>query len=243
MEAVFQCRGLCLNFGELKAVDQVSFSVAPGELLGIIGPNGAGKTSLFNLISGVMRPSAGEARFQGRNLIGLPPHQIARMGLARTFQIVKPFRGMTVRENVAVGIIYVRRFPVKEAVREADGILEMIGLAGKAGELAAQLSLPHMKRLELAKALGTGPKLLLLDEIMAGLNPTEVQEVMEVVQGINRRGVTILMIEHVMRAVMGISHRVLVLHQGRNLTVGKPEEVANHPEVIEAYLGTKHTHH
>ena len=239
MPSLLEGRALSRRFGALPAVDGLDFAVEPGEILGVIGPYGAGKTTLLNLISGLLPPTTGEVRFRGEAITGRAPHVIAAAGIARTFQVVKPLRGLTVRENVALGAMFGRvaeRRPTRAALAKADEVLAFVGLAERAGAPVGALTIADLKRLELARALAMDPLLLLLDEVMAGLNPKEVGWVMGLVQEVNRRGVTILMIEHVMKAIMGISHRVLVLHHGRRIALGSPQAVSQDPAVIEAYL-------
>jgi branched-chain amino acid transport system ATP-binding protein len=227
------------TFGGLRAVHRVSAHVVEGEILGLIGPNGAGKTTLFNLISGLYRPEQGRILFQGHEITAAEPHHRCRQGIARTFQLVRPFGSMTVLQNVAVGRVYGR-----EAVgcrwraeAEAREILDLVGLAPRAGDLAHSLTLVNRKRLELARALATRPKLLLLDELMAGLNPSEVLGAMELIRRIRATGVTILMVEHLVKSVFDISDRVMVMHAGEKIAEGPPETVANDRHVIDAYLG------
>jgi branched-chain amino acid transport system ATP-binding protein len=235
---ILEVRDVTKRFGGLQALSEVTFELSAGEILGLIGPNGAGKTTLFNVINGVYTPSKGKVIFRGEDITGFPPYEVAGRGLARAYQVVRPLNDLTVRENVMVGACFGReRFSLSEAARVADEVLDQVGLAGKAGLLAGSINVAEKKRLELARALGSQPYLLLLDEVLAGLNPSEIAMMMETIRQIRDNGVTILMIEHVMQAVMSISDRVLVLDYGALIAQGPPQEVVNDPQVIEAYLG------
>ena len=224
------------RFGGLLAVDDVSLAAVEGRITGLIGPNGAGKTTLFALISGFLRPSSGTIRYCGMDITGEPPYRMARRGIARTFQIAQPFAGLTVRENILVGAHL--RHPVREAaVAAAEQVGRELGLDAMLDRPTDTLTVAGRKRLELAKALATEPKLLLLDEVLAGLNPSEIRDIVPVIRALCRRGITIMMIEHVMQAVMSLAEQVFVLAEGRIIAQGTPSQVAADPGVVEAYLG------
>jgi branched-chain amino acid transport system ATP-binding protein len=231
------------RFGGVAAVDGVTFSVESGEILGIIGPNGAGKTTLLNCISGVYRLDGGDIRWHGASISGLSPYKVARLGVGRTFQIVKPFGSMTVRENVVVGALFGSdegRPVLRAALHEADSVLELVGLRAKADLPVSVLTIPDRKRLEVARAVATRPRLLLLDEVMAGLNDVEIDDALDMVRTVHETGVTVVLIEHVMRVIVGVCKRVVVLDVGRALADGTPEVVLRDQRVIEAYLGERY---
>jgi branched-chain amino acid transport system ATP-binding protein len=228
--------GLCKSFRGLRAVQNASFAVPEGAIVGLIGPNGAGKTTCFNMIAGVLRPDAGELRFAGQEIGGWRPDQVCAAGIGRTFQIVKPFASLSLLDNVVVGAL-LRDKNVSAAKKLAAEIIERLGLGAKRDLPASSLTLPDRKRLEVARALATRPKLLLLDEVMAGLRPTECDQMVAVFRELNRGGLTILLIEHVMRAVMALAQRVVVLHHGEIIAQGAPAEVVRDPAVLECYLG------
>ncbi len=238
---ILEVKDLVKRFGGLVALDHVSFSVYEREIVGLIGPNGAGKTTLFNCITGVYKPDEGKVIFRGFDVTGWPPHAIARLGMVRTFQIVKPFSEMTVKQNVMVGALFGKQTPrvdMDEAERIAEEILEFLGLEDKADLPAGTLNIHEKKMLELARALAAKPDLLLLDEVLAGLTPAEVEHMLELIARIrDEKGVTIIMVEHLMHAVMNIAERVIVLNFGRKIAEGPPEAIVKNPQVIEAYLG------
>lgn len=237
MAALLEVEGLSKSFSGLRAAQDVSFAIPEGGIVALIGPNGAGKTTCFNLIAGVFKPDSGVVKLGGQRIDGRRPDQICRAGIGRTFQLVKPFAGMSVLDNVMVGALNACR-TVRAARSHAEQVLEILGLAGKSGQPAASLTLPERKRLEVARALATKPRILLLDEVMAGLTPTEIDLMVELLQELNsKQSLTILLIEHVMRAVMAISRRVIVMHHGVVISTGTPDEVTRDPVVIECYLG------
>ena len=226
------------SFGGVRAVGDVSFTLHQGELVGVMGPNGSGKTTLFNLIAGALRPDSGQIRFAGHAIGGLAPHRVCAQGVARTFQLVRAFAGLSARENVLVGRLYGRdRHAAGDATAEADRLLSLVGLQGRGNVPATQLTLIDRKRLELARALATAPKLLLLDEFMAGLNPVETAEAMAVIRLLQTQGLSVLMVEHIVWALMDLCGRLIVLSAGEKIAEGPPAAVAADPAVLDAYLG------
>ena len=239
---MLEVRDLSRRFGGVWALRDVTFSVAEGEILGVIGPNGSGKTTLINVITGQLRPTRGQVVIEGRDVTGLRPWVVSHDRVARTFQIVKPFRGLTVRENVAIGAMHGnnRDRTVREALVTADGLLELVGIAHRAHSAPSELNVADARRLELAKALATRPRLLFVDEVMAGLRPQEIEAAVALIHQLRDGGITIVAVEHVIKAITSISDRVLVLHQGRILVSGTADEVLADPRVVEAYLGHRY---
>jgi branched-chain amino acid transport system ATP-binding protein len=240
---ILEGRSITKRFAGLVAVNDVDFTLEQGEILGLIGPNGAGKTTLVNVISGVYAPTVGRVYFKGVEISGKKPYRIGRMGVSRTFQIVKPFPGMTVKENAAVGAMYGaggRRKSVREAIAKAEEILAFVGLADSMSKSADQLSVASRKRLEMAKALAMEPQVVLFDEVMAGLNFREIDQAVEMIKKIRSSGISILVIEHVMRAIKSLCDRIFVLHHGEKIADGPVEEVLNDGNVIKAYLGRRY---
>jgi branched-chain amino acid transport system ATP-binding protein len=239
MTALLSVAGVSKRFRGLLAVDNVSFAVAPGDILAVIGPNGAGKTTLFNMVAGVLAPDDGTIRFDGERIDRLAPDAVCRRGIGRTFQIVRPFPALSVEDNVVIGAL-LRRHDVASARRHALAVLERLDLLDKRAQPAAALTLPDRKRLEVARALATDPKLLLLDEVMAGLRPTETDRMVAILSALNREsGLTIVLIEHVMRAVMALARRIVVLHHGAAIAAGPPAAIVRDPAVIHSYLGAE----
>jgi branched-chain amino acid transport system ATP-binding protein len=244
MTAELEIQHVTRRFAGLVAVSNVSFTLQSGEILGIIGPNGAGKTTLISLISGTLDPTSGNILFEGKSIIGLPAYRRARLGIGRTFQIMRPFPGLSVLDNVAVGALFGHgggRAKLAQAREQARGYLDFVGLGKFVDQRADELGGPGRKRLELAKALAMEPKVLLCDEVMAGLNLVEIDEVIEVIRKVRDKGISILVIEHVIKAIKSLSDRLLVLHHGEKIAEGKPDEVLSNTTVVEAYLGKRRT--
>jgi branched-chain amino acid transport system ATP-binding protein len=238
MSILLQVQGITKRFGGLQALTHVTFDLPEGQILGLIGPNGAGKTTLFNTINGVYKPEQGRIVFRGQDVTGKKPYHLANMGMARTHQIVRPLNELTVRENVMAGACFGHENqPLGHAASIAEEVLTFVGLVVRADQLAGSLNIAQKKRLEMARALAAHPYLLLLDEVLAGLNASEIDGMVQTVLKIREQGVTILMIEHVMKAVMNVSDRIMVLDYGEQIAEGSPQEIVNNPRVIEAYLG------
>jgi branched-chain amino acid transport system ATP-binding protein len=235
---LLQVNGVSRWFGGLRAVDEVSFDLDSHEIVGLIGPNGAGKTTLFETISGFIRPTQGIVTFDGNDITGQPPHRLARLGIGRTFQIVQPFREVSVLKNVIAGVVGPNR-ETSDPRAEALAVLTRVKLDHRASVLARNLSLPEKKRLEIARALATEPKVLLLDEAMAGLTQQGVKLAIDLVRDIHRSGITLVIVEHIMEVIMSLASRVVVFHQGKEIARGSPREVTANPAVIAAYLGTR----
>ncbi|MGC8825590.1 MAG: ABC transporter ATP-binding protein [Anaerolineae bacterium] len=236
---LLRVEGLSKSFGGLQAVSGVSFQVAEGEILGLIGPNGSGKTTVLNLITGYLKPSAGAIWFCDENIVNLPCHQICRRGISRTFQLTKPFLNITALDNVLVGRMYGRQPASSRRIAEEESLalLERVGLGDKAHTLVKDLSLMQRKKVELARALAAKPKLLLLDEMMAGLNPAEVDDAMHLIREVRSWNVTLIVVEHIVKAILGLCDRVIVLNMGEKIAEGTPQEIVHDPHVIEVYLG------
>ncbi|MCX8997091.1 ABC transporter ATP-binding protein [Rhizobiaceae bacterium BDR2-2] len=239
MSKLLEVKGISKRFGGLQAVSELSFDLNEGEILGLLGPNGAGKTTAFNMIAGALRTDTGDILFDGQSLVGKAPWDICKLGVGRTYQLSKPFGGLTVVENVMVGA-FVRTRSEAEARREAEQIVDFLGLSDKAGIDADDLTAVDRRKLELGRALATKPRLLLMDEVVAGATPQEAGEMVELVKLVRDRGVTILIVEHVMKVIMGLSDRVIVLDYGKLIANGVPRDVVNQPEVMKAYFGERY---
>lgn len=237
--AILEVNNLTMLFGSLAALKDISLSVKPGEILGLIGPNGAGKTTFFNCITGYLACSEGSIHFRGKEITGLPPHRICHLGICRTFQIVQIFQEMTVLENVMMGS-FCREAKTRKSMALAEEILTFTGLADKGDQIAGSLTLVDQKRIELARAMATQPGLLLLDEVMSGLNPTEMEEAVELIRKVHQRGLPLIVVEHVMEVIMKISNRIAVFDSGELIADGPPEKIARNERVIEAYLGEEY---
>jgi len=240
-DILLEVEGLAKRFGGVQAVVSLSFQVSRGEIPGVIGPNGSGKTTTFNLITGFYRPDQGRIRFAGEDITGLRPYDVCSRGLCRTFQVAKPFRDLTVFRNVLMGTLLRHPNPAVASAR-AEEVLHAVGLEARAQTEAGSLTTIDQRRLEVARALGTEPQLLLLDETMAGLTHTEIAEAIRLIAGLRDRGLTVVVVEHVMRAVMSLSDRILVLDQGMKIAEGAPREISSDPRVIQAYLGAEYRH-
>jgi branched-chain amino acid transport system ATP-binding protein len=235
--SILSVRHLTKTFGALRALNNVTFDVPEGEVLGIIGPNGAGKTTLFNVIVGIYRPDGGDVLFKGKSIKWLSPHQICRLGIAKTSQIVHPFLTLTVKENVMIALMFGQNLGKKESETRADEILEFLNIADAGNLPPSAISLPKRRRVELARALGTGAEIILMDENLAGLNPHELEEGMEIIRVLKRRGKVLVVVEHVIQAIMGVCERLIVLSHGEKIAEGIPSVVCNSERVVEAYLG------
>jgi len=239
LKIIFQIKKVSKSFGGVKAVNQVSFQVQEKKIIGLIGPNGAGKTTLFNLITGFLKPDEGQVYFENRDITNLKPHKICQLGIGRTFQVVRPLSTLTVLENIVTATL-LRHNNYKEAKEYAIYIAQITGLTSKIDKMAGGIPIAEKKRLGFAQALATGAKLLLLDEVAAGLNPTEVDKFLNIIRKISIEGLTIIMVEHVMKAVMSVANQILVLDHGELIAQGRPEEVTNNEKVIKAYLGDQY---